>query len=80
MKFIQVCCDLETLGIDPRAFTNPVAGIDGGLAARGLGAEIGAPYLAACPMFCCQGLAMFVGTGKPTKISPIGSGRAGDKE
>ncbi|MDT4329033.1 hypothetical protein RPD76_03895 [Methylomonas sp. MV1] len=55
--------DDDAGGIGPRAFTDAVAGIDGGLAAAGLGAEIRMPGSVTGIDRAGQLLAMSIGAG-----------------
>ena len=72
--------DRHALGIDPRTLADAVLGIDGGSTAHGLGAEIGAPGLAARPSRLRQGLALPIRPLQPAQIGALVEAGAGNEE
>ena len=72
--------DLHALGVDPRAGTDAVLGIDGGRAAHGLGAEIGAPGLGSGAGLGGQRLAMTISPFETAIVGALRTADAGDEE
>src|SRR5262249_55028967 len=72
--------DGHAFGVDPRSLADAVLGIDGRRAACGLGAEIGAPRLAAGAGPGSQRLAMPVRTLEAAEVGALGAACAGDEE
>ena len=74
---VATTCALEIL---PRALADAVARIDRRLAAAFLGAEIGAPGLAARAVALRQRLAVLVGPRDAAEVGALAGPRAGDEE
>jgi len=80
VKLVDALCNHGALGVLPRAVADAIAGIDGGLAVRRLGADIGVPCLAAGAGGLGELLAVPVRAGEAAEVGALARPDAGDEE